>query len=241
MDESVQLAERPYNPLMRLQKEKRYFSFDLTYKTFPPNESVYFDGSWQCPKYHSAELISRLKYDFYPKAGFSPGGASLLSKMSKEVKRNKVLISVHIRRGDFLNPSTMAFHGLLTNRYFEHCIERALDEVIGNKKIYMFCEDINYPATLKIPSSVPYEVVKPGKLGKIEDIEEIYAMAKCNHNILSNSSFSWWGATLNLKRNKRVYAPAYWIRDTSYMGIHPPDWILINNRSLYDNFTVFEA
>lgn len=241
MDESLYFIEYPYDTSMRMQREQRYFSFDLTYKTISRHENIYFDGSWQSPKYHSPELISKLKHDFYPKEGFSTGGSRLIEKMGRERRQGIKLISVHLRRGDFLNPQTMAFHGCLTNRFFEHCIERALDEIPGKKKIYLFCEDKTYPLTLKISPSIPSEIVKAGKLGKIEDVEEIFLMAKCNCNILSNSSFSWWGASLNLKKDKKVYAPAYWIKDTSYMGIHPPGWKLVNNRSPYDNFTIFEA
>ena len=54
-------------------------------------------------------------------------------------------------------------------------------------------------------------------------------MSECNHNIIANSSFSWWGAWLNTNNNKTVIAPSKWYADQSIINndIIPPDWIKI--------------
>ena len=57
-------------------------------------------------------------------------------------------------------------------------------------------------------------------------------MAKCRHNIIANSSYSWWGAWLNAAQDKRVIAPAQWFK-SDYLASHcvvdlyPEDWILL--------------
>ena len=54
-------------------------------------------------------------------------------------------------------------------------------------------------------------------------------MSACHHHIISNSTFSWWGAWLNPRTDKVVLAPQQW--DSSHMAseIVPPSWITINN------------
>ena len=54
-------------------------------------------------------------------------------------------------------------------------------------------------------------------------------MSKCNHNIIANSSFSWWGAWMNKNSRKIVIAPKKWLKssNTNQSQIVPHDWIKI--------------
>ena len=64
---------------------------------------------------------------------------------------------------------------------------------------------------------------------KIQDFEEIILMSKCTHNIIANSSFSWWGAWLNPNKEKIVIAPEKWFANPKEdsKNIIPKDWIKI--------------
>ena len=77
---------------------------------------------------------------------------------------------------------------------------------------------------INIPYTVYYLSDK-----KLPDYEEIILMSKCKHNIIANSSFGWWGAWLNLNKEKTIIAPKKWF-NTDYINtkdLIPKDWIII--------------
>jgi hypothetical protein len=60
---------------------------------------------------------------------------------------------------------------------------------------------------------------------------DLYLMTQCDHNIIGNSTFSWWGAWLNKNKNKKVIAPSIWFnpnrKDLNTKDMIPKDWIKI--------------
>lgn len=62
---------------------------------------------------------------------------------------------------------------------------------------------------------------------KYQDWYDMYLMSICKHNIIANSTFSWWGAWLNQNENKIVAAPERWIHTFDYEDIYPSEWIKI--------------
>ena len=62
--------------------------------------------------------------------------------------------------------------------------------------------------------------------------EELFLIARCRHNIIANSSYSWWGAWLNPAKDKRIIAPARWftpdkLAACNVLDIYPDYWILL--------------
>ena len=64
----------------------------------------------------------------------------------------------------------------------------------------------------------------------LEDYEELWMMSLCNHNVMSNSSFSWWGSYLNLNEDKKIFVPSTWFGpqgETYYQDVYEDNWIKI--------------
>ncbi len=65
----------------------------------------------------------------------------------------------------------------------------------------------------------------------LEDYEELWSISFCQNNIMSNSSFSWWGSYLNKNNNKKVFVPSIWFGpngEKNYQDIYEKEWIKIN-------------
>lgn len=192
--------------------------FDKT--LFDLKNPTYIEGYFQSEKYFKKIKKDLLK-DFLPKDGFSDGYKGVL----KEIKDKKhSSISLHIRRGDYIsNPETAKIHGgCCPINYYEKAIE-FLKNNIKNPKIFIFSNDLKWVKE-NIKTDVPMIFVDCAT--EKTPYEDIWLMANCNHNIIANSSFSWWGAWLNENNNKIVIAPKKWFNkeDMGFKDIYSEDW-----------------
>jgi hypothetical protein len=125
-------------------------------------------------------------------------------------------ISIHVRRGDYLNLPD--FHPQQPIKYYENAVN-----FFGLDKNYIiFSDDIN--GAMEMLDFIPNK--KSVSLGK--DYLDLYAISLCEHNIICNSTFSWWGAYLNQNINKKVIAPSNWfIPSKPLIDLYPENWIII--------------
>jgi hypothetical protein len=131
---------------------------------------------------------------------------------------------VHIRRGDFLKSKTAAYHGVLGAFYFEKAIGIIKDKE-PSASVYFFSDDINWvKQNLARHGNAEFASSFTGSA-----IEDFYLMTKCQHNIIANSSFSWWPAWLNTNPEKIVVAPKKWFNQSSINtnDLIPESWIRI--------------
>jgi hypothetical protein len=163
--------------------------------------NVYLEGFWSDFRYF-ADMNVNLINDF-----------TLLDscEIEKNIHFNDInrnsSVSVHIRRGDYANrASTREFHGLLPKIYFESSIIK-IAELIPNAHFYLFSDDILWVKENLILNH-PHTFVEPSPDGL--EIYDLKLMSLCKHNIISNSTFSWWSAWLNDSPNKIVIAPPFW-------------------------------
>lgn len=122
-------------------------------------------------------------------------------RISHEVRRAleyEETVSLHIRRGDYVGSVKM-----LPIVYFKKAA--ALMKEKYQKPLFLiFSEDIEWvKKNLDIGSHCLYI----NEDGKLQDYEELFIMSRCKSNIISNSTFSWWGAWLNRNPEKIVIAP----------------------------------
>ena len=135
-------------------------------------------------------------------------------------------VSLHIRRGDYVsNPVTNNYHGTCSLAYYKKAV-LLLKEKIENPSFFIFSDDllwarenldfINDMTFIDLDKSIP-------------DHEEMHLMSQCKHNIIANSSFSWWGAWLNENSDKIVIAPKKWFSDNTINteDLIPAKWMRI--------------
>jgi len=147
-------------------------------------------------------------------------------------------VSLHIRRGDYLLPQYSSHHPVQAIDYYNNAMTYFSDDV----NYLIFSDDIewakenfkenniNFITKTTIAGNDVMTTLDISK-GGWPDYIEMYLMSMCDHNIIANSSFSWWGAWLNENPNKIVIAPKKWF-GPAYQGINdtdiiPETWIRI--------------
>lgn len=178
------------------------------------NDAIY-DGFWQSEQYFQdvTETIHR-RFSF---------NEILLNNKTLEL-RNKLLtetesVSIHIRRGDYLSET---FRLTCNLEYYKKAIS-LISKKLSNPHFYFFSDDI---AWVKENIPIPNAIFIDWNTSK-DSWQDMYLMSHCKHNIVANSSFSWWGAWLNKNESKIVIAPSLWFDDGSIQDVHPRTWVLI--------------
>jgi hypothetical protein len=134
-------------------------------------------------------------------------------------------VGIHIRRGDYLNEGTLQLFGnICTNEYYRNAMDY-IKSRIPDCRFVFFSNDIEWVKENLQSDSSYY--IEEGLFEDYQDWYDMCLMSKCRHNIIANSSFSWWGAWLNQNPDKIVIAPKTWANVDSFKDICPPDWIRI--------------
>lgn len=199
--------------------KERSFRFDPAILTTTP--PAYLDGSWQSEKYF-AEVADTIRRDFTlinPATGVN-------AEMLAAIRRTRA-IAVHVRRGDYAtDKTTKVFHGLTTLSYYQQALEK-IQTIEPSSKIFVFSDDHAWvKSNLRFHLPTVFVDHNSPKSGHHEDLR---LMAACRHQVIANSSFSWWGAWLNPHPQKVVIAPKKWFNDPTINtdDLLPASWITI--------------
>lgn len=179
---------------------------------------LHLTGYWQSEKYFS-DIRQHLLEDFVFKRPPEGKNKELLDKIQSTNS-----ISLHIRRGDYVtNEAANSFHGLCTLDYYQSAVNHIAHRY-DTIHLYVFSDDIPW-AEKNLNLGFPMTFVNHNQ-GK-SSWEDMRLMSGCQHNIIANSSFSWWGAWLNDNSNKIVVAPQRWFatKDNDNPDIIPERWI----------------
>lgn len=194
-----------------------HFQYWNGIKKTPKNS--YITGYWQSEKYFIS-IESVIRNDFTFKSPMSNDN----QKVSIEIEQCNS-VSLHVRRGDYISSSSnVATHGLCSLDYYEKAIKHITERVI-NPKLFIFSDDIEW---VKSNLNIDYPCHYVDHNHESESYNDMRLMSLCQHNIIANSSFSWWGAWLNDNHEKVVIAPKRWFKNqTDTQDLIPSNWILI--------------
>lgn len=187
--------------------------YSPSFEKYPVN--TYLDGFWQNEKYFMpVESLIRSEFSF--RAPLSGANNDVAQKI-----QSSNAISLHIRRGDYItNKNANSFHGVCSPEYYQKAVD-LLAKKEGDLQLFIFSDDsawckdnlhFNYPTT--------YIDHNTGSNSYLD----MQLMGLCKHNVIANSSFSWWGAWLNANKNKTIIAPKNWFAGQTD-SICPPNWI----------------
>lgn len=216
----------------RLYHKSRIFRklFSLTHKTyFGKNFKVvasdfysldkysYFYGTWQSEKYMTNPNTIRKSFQF---------NIQSLSKKTLNIANSmggKITVAIHIRRGDYLSLAfASGFGNCCPIEYYRRAIEY-MSGKLHNPVFIVFSDDMDWVKENIVLDNAIYVDHNKG----LDSWQDMYLMSQCEHNIIANSTFSWWGAWLNNNENKIVIAPKRWWSTIEHDDVVPDSWIRI--------------
>lgn len=192
--------------------------------TFDPHvlelgDGAYLLGHWQSQKYFS-DYTATIKEDLTLQTPLSQGSLVILRQIKKYTS-----VAVHVRRGDYVtNPVAQQVLGTQTPSYYESAA-KYIKRKLKNVHFYVFSDDPIW-ASQNILTGHKSTTYLPTSQEPYEDLE---LMRACDHFIIANSSFSWWGASLGSKHGSIVIAPKKWFASKKYSAkdLIPKHWIQI--------------
>jgi len=196
-------------------------SNEFSIEKIQSEKRVYLNGYWQNNTIIE-ENREQLLREFKLRDDINSENKTFLDQIKKTNA-----VAIHFRRGDYINkPNSKKLHVNLSDQYYDEAIEQ-MNSNIKNPYYYIFSDDINWVRNnIRLPENIKFIDSDSG------EHEHLYLMSQCNHFIIANSTYSWWGAWLSTSQNKIVISPKYWYNDFNLNDKIiriPEDWIKIDN------------
>lgn len=194
-----------------IEEKKPYYHFDKS--IFKNYKNIYLDGYWQSYKYFSdvSDVIRDIFCDYT---------VNFAEKIPLKFEiENTNSISLHVRRGDYIDPNN-GMH-LLDMNYYNQSINY-VNSLVKNPHYFIFTDDMDWVRKhFRLENSTIVESFP------VEDPRiDLHLMSKCKHNIIANSTYSWWGAWLNRNSGKIVISPKNWFKDGRICpDLIPDEWV----------------
>ena len=209
---STDLIVKSIKLINKIFKNRQYISTDGRLDV----NGVLFEGFWQ-DKYFWEDVDIVLNFRWPLKLDVTN------SFIMTKIQANNS-ISIHIRRGDYLLPKYRNIYGDICNEeYYQKAIEHIL-KCVDDPFFFVFSDDIDWAKSIINVSNVTFVNNNKGKDSYID----MFLMSLCHHNIIANSTFSWWAAQLNKHSDKIMIAPIRWFKSLfKDPNIFTESWIRI--------------
>ena len=211
------LLDGPMNKFSFDKIDPSNFSLDIINKL----PRVYLTGYWQ-----NNDIIDKYKKiissDLILKYPLSENNKVYLKSIS-----SKNSIALHFRRGDYINNSNYRkLYATCSKNYYQNSINQ-IQKIVDHTHLFIFSDDINW-----VKNNYNFATDATFIDNTCPEIEHLFLMSQCKHQITANSTFSWWAAWLNTYPKKVTITPKYWYYDkhlNETVTRIPKEWIKIDN------------
>lgn len=184
----------------------------------------FYWGGWHSEK-NFLPVASSIREVFH--FGFAKNNEGPIATVVDAI-RNTNSISIHVRRGDYLKPTTgiHQFADIATISYYSSAINYIRSR-IESASFFVFSDDLNWCRGNLGLDSATYVDCNQGT----ESWKDMMLISLCKHNINANSSFSWWGAWLNSNGQKIITVPDRFIQKMTTKDVYPEPWIKLKSQN----------
>lgn len=196
-------------------RRERGLGYDPAFEGW--GDESYLHGYWQSERYF-ADVIAHLREAFVMTPPMSPENAAMAQRIADGPS-----VALHVRRGDYVALGATA---VCDQAYYDAGLQAVTKGLADPPTVFVFSDD---PGWARDNLEVPFDKVVVDLNGRETAHEDMRLMSLCQHNVIANSTFSWWSAWLNQTAGKRVAAPARWFANDHQNNpdILPADWIAI--------------
>lgn len=182
-------------------------------------DNIYLRGYWQNENYF-VDIKNEIKKLLLVR----PLMNKKKMNIEESIKEQDNTISIHVRRGDYLNQKNQnVYGGICTAEYYNKACE-IIKQMIEKPLFVIFSDDIQWAKeNIKEKNSIFVEPI----VGEGSYVD-LYLMSQCRHHIIANSSYSWWGAWLTEKEDTKVISPQRWLLNHEGVRIACDRWIQID-------------
>lgn len=177
--------------------------------------NAYYEGYFNSERYF-LPIEDTIRADFQLRVPLTGENKQMLEQIS-----STNAVSLHVRRGDYVNASKT--YALCSLDYYQAAVEHILSNV-ENPHFFIFSDDLPWVLEcLKLDCNFTLVDINDYKTG----FNDLVLMRHCQHHIIANSTFSWWAAWLNPSPSKIVIAPKDWFatEKKSDQDLIPDSWL----------------
>ena len=199
----------------------RFFRLDALFTRAPRAQSEFAEDGWgHDPRFHALGLDARLRGYFQSPRYWEGHEAQIRAdlapaRLPRDAAFEKLLedvehgasVALHVRRTDYLTTES-ALHQVCTDAYYERALA-FVRERVSDAKVFVFSDD---PAWCRTRYGAAATVVDLAASRKTPALD-LWLMSRCKHHIISNSSYSWWGAWLGGRAGQVVCTPDRWFNN----------------------------
>jgi hypothetical protein len=185
----------------------------------PSRGITFYVGGWHSEKYFIEVKDLILDSFQFNLKNIGPENLKVLDQIKKTSS-----VSVHVRRGDFLDPNNYKLGAVCTLNYFLSAIEK-MKSLVDQPHFFFFTNDSSWVRNHFNGSA--YTLIDINTKG--ESWKDMFLISNCSHHINSNGSFSWWSSWLDRSRQPIVIVPKNFLANTHFEDIYPESWIQLSD------------